>query len=154
MKIRVREATWVLPSWASRSWCPQKPGSGSCRRRQWLRSSCPHPQWKWGALAPWTILPRGHSYPGHRNCHQSSTAAEKGRKKGVNSWSHQVFSHLGNIHPLHNTPVIYAGWQKSGKAGERGGKKKICPKLHDELQAEGEVETWFFWMTAQQDTLH
>lgn len=74
------------------------------------------------------ILPRGHSYPGHRNCHQLLTAAKKGRKKGVNSWSHQFFSHLVSIHPLHNMPVIYTGWQKSGRTGERGGKKKL-PKV-------------------------
>lgn len=33
-------------------------------------------------------------------------------------------------------------------------KPKNSPKLHNELQPEGELESWFSWMTAQQDTLH
>lgn len=111
-------------------------------------SFCLHPRWKWGALAPWMILPRGHSYPGHRNCHQLLTAVNKKKqsvkKKNKNEATTSLAIWELSIQagtPLHNMPIIYAGWQinDAGRTGEIRRWKKFVQSC---MMSYREKENW------------
>lgn len=68
-----------LPSLIVRSLCRQRPGSGSCRRRQWPRSFCQRCQCREACPVPSWTHPTGHSCWGHKNHRQWWGAAVKKR---------------------------------------------------------------------------
>lgn len=70
-----------LPSLIVRPLCRQRPGSGSCRRRQWPRSFCQRRRCREACRVPSRTHPMGHSCQGHKSHHQWSGAVVKKKKK-------------------------------------------------------------------------
>lgn len=73
------QSSSALPSLAVRSLSRQRPGSGSCRRRQWPRSFCQRRQCREACRGPSRTHPMAHSCQGHKSHRQWSGAAEKKR---------------------------------------------------------------------------